>query len=39
MTQVLYLSKADVEATHVTMSEVLDALLDAFAAKGRGEVE
>ena len=39
MNQVLYLSKADVEATNVTMREVLDALLDAFAAKGRGEVE
>lgn len=39
MNQVLYLSKADVEATQVTMREVLDALLDAFAAKGRGEVE
>ncbi len=39
MNQVLYLSQADVEATGVTMREVLDALLDAFAAKGRGEVE
>lgn len=37
--KVLYLSKADVEATGVTMREVLDALFDAFAAKGRGEVE
>ncbi len=37
--KVLYLSKADVEATGVTMREVLEALFDAFAAKGRGEVE
>jgi ornithine cyclodeaminase/alanine dehydrogenase-like protein (mu-crystallin family) len=37
--QVLYLSRADVEATRVTMRDVLDALLDAFAAKGRGEIE
>jgi ornithine cyclodeaminase/alanine dehydrogenase len=39
VSKVLYLSKADVEATGVTMRQVLDALLDAFAAKGRGEVE
>ena len=39
MNKVLYLSKADVEATGVTMRQVLDALFDAFAAKGRGEVE
>jgi ornithine cyclodeaminase/alanine dehydrogenase-like protein (mu-crystallin family) len=39
MNQVLYLSRADVEATRVTMREVLDALLEAFAAKGRGEIE
>lgn len=37
--KVLYLSQADVEATGVTMREVLEALFDAFAAKGRGEVE
>jgi ornithine cyclodeaminase/alanine dehydrogenase-like protein (mu-crystallin family) len=37
--KLLYLSRADVEATNVTMGEVLDALFDAFAAKGRGEVE
>jgi ornithine cyclodeaminase/alanine dehydrogenase-like protein (mu-crystallin family) len=37
--KLLYLSRADVEATDVTMGEVLDALFDAFAAKGRGEVE
>lgn len=39
MSQVLYLSQVDVKATKVTMRQVLDALLDAFAAKGRGEVE
>ncbi len=39
MNKVLYLSQADVAATQVTMREVLDALFDAFAAKGRGEVE
>lgn len=39
MNQVLYLSQADVKATQVTMRQVLDVLLDAFAAKGRGEVE
>lgn len=39
MNQVLYLSRADVEATNVTMRQLLDALFDAFAAKGRGEVE
>lgn len=37
--KVLYLSQANVQATNVTMREVLDALLEAFAAKGRGEVE
>jgi ornithine cyclodeaminase/alanine dehydrogenase len=37
--KLLYLSRADVEATSVTMGDVLDALFDAFAAKGRGEVE
>ena len=37
--KLLYLSRADVEATNVTMGEVLDALFDAFSAKGRGEVE
>ncbi len=39
MNQVLYLSRADVDATNVTMRQLLDALFDAFAAKGRGEVE
>jgi ornithine cyclodeaminase/alanine dehydrogenase len=39
MNQVLYLSQAEVVATQVSMREVLDALLNAFAAKGRGEVE
>lgn len=39
MKQVLYLSRAEVAATQVTMREVLDALLEGFAAKGTGEVE
>ena len=39
MAKILYLSQADVQATGVTMRDVLNALQDAFAAKGRGEVE
>jgi ornithine cyclodeaminase/alanine dehydrogenase-like protein (mu-crystallin family) len=37
--KILYLSRADVEATEVSMAEVIDALERAFAEHGAGRVE
>ncbi len=37
--QLLYLSKADVEAIGVTMAEIIDSLKVAFRAKGEGRTE
>ncbi len=39
MTGLLYLSRADVEATAIPVAEVIADVEAAFAAKGRGEVE
>ncbi|MEZ5126177.1 MAG: ornithine cyclodeaminase family protein [Thermoleophilia bacterium] len=37
--ELVYLSRADVESLGMTMAEVLDAVDQGFAAKGRGETE
>ncbi len=37
--EILYLSRADVEATGVTMRQVIDALAVAFREKGEGRIE
>lgn len=38
-TEILYLSRADVEATGVTMAEIISAVEEGFRLKGKGQVE